>query len=92
VRKNHADPAHHEENCRSYAANFFEAATARQAASFCKDDIDRERILELLDSEIEALNNVIATSLQRVMTCRRSIWVGVKISAPTARDERHLQL
>jgi hypothetical protein len=28
VRKNHADPAHHEENCRSYAANFFDAVTA----------------------------------------------------------------
>jgi hypothetical protein len=61
-RKNHADPAHHEENCRSYAANSFEAVTARQAASFCKDDIDRKRILELLDSEIEAFNNVMAAS------------------------------
>ena len=65
VRKNHADPDHHEENCRSYAANFFEAVTARQAASFCKDDIDRKRILELLDSEIEAFNNAIATSCNR---------------------------
>ena len=65
MRKNHADPARHEENCRSYAANFFEAVTARQAASFCKDDIDRKRILELLDSEIEAFNNVIATSCNR---------------------------
>jgi hypothetical protein len=31
--KNHADPAHHEENCRSYAANFFEAVTARMIAN-----------------------------------------------------------
>jgi hypothetical protein len=59
VRKNGVDPAHNEENCRSYATNFFEAVTARQAASFCKDGIDRQRILESLDSEIEAFNNLI---------------------------------
>jgi hypothetical protein len=38
--KDHVDPAHSEESCRSYASNFFEAVTARQAASFCKDGID----------------------------------------------------
>jgi hypothetical protein len=61
VRKNHVDPAHNEEDCRSYTTNFFEAMTARQAASFCKDGIDRVRILELIDSEIEAFNDLIAT-------------------------------
>ena len=65
VRKSQVDPARNEEICRSYGTNFFEAVTARQAASFCKDDIDRKRILELLDSEIEAFNNVIATSCNR---------------------------
>ena len=39
VRKNHVDPAHNEEACRSYATNFFEARTARHAASFCKDGL-----------------------------------------------------
>ena len=61
VRKGHVDPAHNEENCRSYATNFFEAVTARQDASFCKDGIDRQRILESLDFEIEAFNDLIAT-------------------------------
>jgi hypothetical protein len=61
VRKNYVDPAHNEESCRSYATNFFEAVTARQAASFCKDGIDREQILETLDSEIDAFNDLIAT-------------------------------
>jgi hypothetical protein len=61
VLKGRADPAHNEENCRAYATNFFEAVTARQAASFCKDGIDRQRILESLDSEIEAFNDLIAT-------------------------------
>jgi hypothetical protein len=59
ARKNHVDPAHNEENCRSYATSFFEAVTARQAASLCKDGIDRVRILELIDSEIEAFNDLI---------------------------------
>jgi hypothetical protein len=53
-----------EEDCRSYAANFFEAVTARQAASVCKDGIERVRILELIDSEIEAFN-LIATLCSR---------------------------
>jgi hypothetical protein len=65
VRKGHVDPSHNEENCRSYATNFFEAVTARQAASFCKDGIDRERILESLDFEIEAFNDLIATVCSR---------------------------
>jgi hypothetical protein len=60
LRKDRVDRAHKEENCRSYAKNFFEAVTARQAASFCKDGIDRERTLELLDFEIEAFNDLIA--------------------------------
>lgn len=59
VRKNDVDRAHNEESCRVYATTFFEAVTARQAVSFCKDGIDRERILESLDSEIEAFNDLI---------------------------------
>jgi len=39
--------------------------TARQAESFCKDGIDRVRILELSDSEIEAFNDLIATLCSR---------------------------
>jgi hypothetical protein len=39
--------------------------TARQVASFCKDGIDRVRILELIDSEIEAFNGLIATLCSR---------------------------
>ena len=65
VRKNHVDPAHNEEDCCSYTTNFFEAMTARQAASFCKDGIDRVRILELIDSEIEAFNDLIGALYSR---------------------------
>jgi hypothetical protein len=65
VRNNHVDPAHNDESCRSYGTNFFEAVTARQAASFCKEGSDRERILEFLDFEIEAFNDLIATLCSR---------------------------
>jgi hypothetical protein len=61
VRKGYVDPAHNEESCRSYATNFFAAVTARQAASFCTDVIDRHRLVELLDFEINAFNDLIAT-------------------------------
>jgi hypothetical protein len=62
VRKNDVNPAYSEQNCRSYATNFFEAVTAREAVSFCKDSLDRERILQSLDHEIEAFNHLIATT------------------------------
>jgi hypothetical protein len=61
LRKNHVDPGHSDENCRSYATNFFEAVAVRQAASFCKDGNERQRLLELLDFEIDAFNDLIAT-------------------------------
>jgi hypothetical protein len=35
--------------------------TTRQAASFCTEGLDRERTLELLDSEINAFDDLIAT-------------------------------
>jgi hypothetical protein len=65
LRKDHVDPAHSDENSRSYATNFFDAVTARQAASFCKDGIGWQRLLELLDFEIDAFNDLIATRCSR---------------------------
>jgi hypothetical protein len=61
VRKSRVEPDHGEESCRSYRSNFFEAVTTRQAASICRDGADRSRTLELLDTEIEAFNDLIAT-------------------------------
>ena len=37
-----------------------DATLARHAASFCRDGIDRQRTLELLDAEIKAFNDLIA--------------------------------
>jgi hypothetical protein len=60
LRKSRAEPAQNADNCRSYGLNFFEAVTTRQTAFFCKVGIDRQRILELLDSEIDAFNDLLA--------------------------------
>ena len=61
VRESRVDPSHSEESCRFYRSNFFEVVTTRQAASYCRDGADRRRTLELLDTEIEAFNDLIAT-------------------------------
>ena len=34
---------------------------ARQAVSICEDGIDRQRTLDVLDAEIDAFNNLIAS-------------------------------
>jgi hypothetical protein len=61
VRKSRVDRANHEMSCRSYDANFVEAVTARQAVSACRSGIELQRTLELLDIEINAFNDLIAT-------------------------------
>jgi hypothetical protein len=60
LRKSRVDPAHNDENCRAYGTNFFEAVMARHTASFCRDGIDRQRTLQLLDAEIKEFNDRIA--------------------------------
>ena len=49
-----------EQTCRTYRKQLYEAAAARQAASTCKAGDQRENEMTLLDSEIEAVNNLIA--------------------------------
>ena len=51
--------------CRAYAASFYESVTMRQAAATCSHDIDRERVLAVLDSEIDAFNDLLATKCGR---------------------------
>jgi hypothetical protein len=55
------DPASYEESCRVYGNLFFEAVKARQATSIREDGSDRQRALEILDAEIDAFNNLIAS-------------------------------
>ena len=60
VRQSRVDAANTEKSCRAYGFHFYEAVMARQAASTCKDGIGRQPILDVLDSEIDAFNNLIA--------------------------------
>jgi hypothetical protein len=46
-----------EKTCRAYAASFYESVTLRQAAARC---VDGERNLAVLDSEINAFNDLLA--------------------------------
>ena len=70
VRKSCADPVHKEGSCRSYRSIYLEAVMTRHETSFSGGVIDRQRVLELLDFEIEALNDLIATQCSAKRTWR----------------------
>ncbi len=55
VRSQPADATDNEKTCRAYAASFYELATLRQAAY-----ADGKRTLALLDSVINAFNELLA--------------------------------
>jgi hypothetical protein len=61
VRTHLAKTADKETNCRAYAASFYESVTLRQAAALCERGADQARNLVVLDSEIDAFNNLLAT-------------------------------
>ncbi|MET4482160.1 hypothetical protein [Bradyrhizobium sp. F1.13.3] len=58
VRSQPAKEADKEKICRTYATLFYEAVTLRQVATACTPS---ERNLAVLDSEINAFNNLMAT-------------------------------
>src|SRR5262245_33145445 len=59
VRQSRTDDS--DKTCRAYGNNFYEAVVTRQTASWCEDSDNRQRDLEMLDAEIDAFNNLIAT-------------------------------
>jgi hypothetical protein len=58
VRSQPAKAAFKENTCRAYAASFYESVTLRDAAARCAT---RARNLAVLDSEINAFNDLLAT-------------------------------
>jgi hypothetical protein len=61
AHQHHGDaPTNSKANCRVYGINFYEAVVARQAAATCGHGTERQRILDALDSEINAFNGLIA--------------------------------
>jgi len=65
ARQSRVDPVDSAKNCRAYGILFYEAVTARQAVSICRDGIDHQRKLDLIDSEIDGFNNLIAAQCGR---------------------------
>jgi hypothetical protein len=61
ARQSPTDPALRDKNCRAFGIQFYEAVAARQATSACQDGIDHQRDLVVLDAEIDAFNELIAT-------------------------------
>ena len=61
ARSSSVVPAQQPDRCRAYSKVFFDAVEARQAASICADDTDRQRTLAMLDAKIDAFNNLIAS-------------------------------
>jgi hypothetical protein len=60
VRQSRGDTPNNEKSCRAYSTYFYEAVTVRQAVSICKDGVGRQPLLDVLDAEIDAFNNLIA--------------------------------
>jgi hypothetical protein len=58
LRSQPAKTANQETICRAYATSFYESVTLRQAAAKCTDV---GRNLAVLDSEINAFNDLLAT-------------------------------
>jgi hypothetical protein len=61
VRTQPAKTADNQTTCRAYAVSFYESVTLRQATALCNRDMDQARHLAVLDSEIDAFNNLLAT-------------------------------
>jgi hypothetical protein len=64
VHQSRGDTTSNEKNCRAYSINFYEAVIARQAVSTCKDGVGRRPLLDVLDAEIDAFNNLIAAQCE----------------------------
>jgi hypothetical protein len=60
VRQSRGDTPNNEKSCRAYSINFYEAVTPRQAVSICKDGVGRQPLLDVLDAEIDAFNDLLA--------------------------------
>jgi hypothetical protein len=61
LRTKSTKTADNEGTCRAYAASFYESVTLRQATAVCNRHMDQARNLVVLDSEIDAFNNLLAT-------------------------------
>ncbi len=50
-----------DDSCRVYRSEFYEAAVTRQNITHCEQDDIRQHALQVIDAEINAFNDLIAT-------------------------------
>jgi hypothetical protein len=50
-----------DDSCRVYRSEFYAAAVTRQNITRCEQDDIRQRALQVIDAEINAFNDLIAT-------------------------------
>jgi hypothetical protein len=50
-----------DDSCRVYRSEFYEAAVRRQNITHCEQDDIRQHTLQVIDAEINAFNDLIAT-------------------------------
>jgi hypothetical protein len=62
LAQQHDGKLHKDDSCRVYRNQFYEAAVARQNVTQCEQGNIRELALEVIDAEINAFNDLIATS------------------------------
>ena len=60
-RSQSASDTDSERVCRAYAASFYESVTVRHVATICIRSNDRQQDISVLDSEINAFNNALAS-------------------------------
>ena len=60
-RQRNAITLQKDDSCRGYRTEFYEAAVTRQNITHCEQDDMRQSALEVIDAEINAFNDLIAT-------------------------------
>ncbi len=60
-RQRDGEPLQKDDSCRAYRSEFYEAAVTRQDITHCQQDDVRQSALEVIDAEINAFNDLIAT-------------------------------
>jgi hypothetical protein len=60
-RQRNAIPPQKDDSCRGYRTEFYEAAVTRRNVTHCEQDDMRQSALEVIDAEINAFNDLIAT-------------------------------
>jgi hypothetical protein len=60
-RQGHGETLQKDDSCRAYRSKFYEAAVTRQNVTHCEQDDIRQSALEVIDAEINAFNDLIAT-------------------------------